>query len=264
MPANYKRLLSSYCQAISHRSQFIPTISHTLSVSLLRNAQSPSLRRKLLSMVSSRISQRNNSVVLDPVNDIDDRSDYAGHQTSRSLGRVVEERLWVMLQCSLNYPLSARHVYSPENVDTSTDRVSTKGLGEMSNSGPGEAEHRMKESLSSMHQDLGFLGEKFEDLFENLQDEREDEGLETLFSERRNERNIDDNFEDLFKDETPTEPDETAYTRLEGHNIDFDIITDHSVRYWEYSENIHSGDPLDEYLTPEHNTSDIENEEMLI
>jgi hypothetical protein len=97
-----------------------------------------------------------------------------------------------------------------------------------------------------------------------LQDEREDEGLETLFSERRNERSIDDNFEDLFKDETPAEPDETAYTRLEGHNIDFDIITGHSVRYWEYSENIHSGDPLDEYLTPEHNISDIENEEMLI
>jgi hypothetical protein len=215
-------------------------------------------------MVSNPVSQRNNSVVMDPVNGIDDQSDYAGHQTSRSLGRVVEERLWVMLQCSLNYPLSARHVYFPENVDTSTDRVSAEGLGEMSNSGPGEAEHRMKESPSSMYQGLGFLGEEFEDLFENLQDEGEHEGLETLFSDRQNERRTDDNFEDLFKDETPAEPDEAAYTKLEGYNIDFDIITDHSVRHWEYSENIYTGDPLDEYLTPEHNISDIENEEMLI
>jgi hypothetical protein len=264
MPATYERLLNDHCQAMSQRSQFIPTISHALSVSLMRNAQSPSLRRKLLSLVLNPVQPPDNDVMMDSVHDINNRSDFTSHLTSRALGRIIEERLWAMMQHSLYQPLSTPRILPLKDVDAGVRGALTVGLVETSTSGPEEAEDAMDESLSFTRYDLDFFDDDFEDLFEDMSDKGEYEEFESLFSNSVNERSTDDNFEDLLEDELPDKLDEIADAGVEECDMDFDIRADDGFRYWGNSQNINPSRLLDEYFTEKHDISDIENEDMLI
>jgi hypothetical protein len=257
-------MISDHRQAMSQRSRFIPTISHTLSVSLLRNAQSPSLRRKLLSLVSNPAQSPRNDVMVDPVDDIDDHSGRAGHRTSQALCRAVEARLWAMMQRSLYHPSSAWLVLPPEDVDASVHVGPTAGLVEMSIGGPEAAGHAIEESLSYTSCSQGFFEDEFEDLFEEVPDEGDYEEFEALFSDNQIERSIDDDFEDLLEGEPPDEPDQAAYAGVEEREMDFDIIVDDGIRYWENVQNINTGGVLGQYCIENPEISDIENEGMLI
>jgi hypothetical protein len=262
MPINYKRLLSDHRQAVSHRSQFIPIISHALSVSLLRNVQSPSLRRKLLFLASNPVQPPDSNVIPEPVDDIDGRSEFAGNLRSQNLNRVVEERLWAMMQRSLYHPSSAPCMLSPEDVDPGGHGALTVGVVEASMSGPGKAESVMGESLSFMGYGMNFFDDDFEDLFEDMPDEGEHEKFMALFSDSTYEQHIDDDFEDLLKGEPPDTSDQTIYTRVEACEMDFEIATDD--RYWKTEQNKSTGDLLDEHHFDHRKISDIENGDMLI
>lgn len=261
MPANYKRLLSVHRQAMSQRSQFVPTISHALSISLLRNAQSPSLRRKLLSLVSNPVQPPNNDVMMGAV---DDRSDFAGNVISQTLGRIIEERLWTTMHHYLYRPPSALCILPPQGVDAGDHGAVTVGMVETSTSGPAGAESVMDESLSFTGYGLDFFDDHFEDLFEDMPDEGEYEELEALFSDITNERNIDDDFEDLLKEKPSETPDQKVYTGVEAFEMDFDIAGSNGTRYWEDVKNTSTGDLLDERQFDQHEISDRENEDMLI
>ncbi len=249
---------------MSQRSKFIPTISHALSVSLLRNAQSPGLRRKLLSLVSNPAQPCNSNALMDPVNGMNDRPDHLGHPESWDVSRAVEERLWAMMQRSLSHSSSVPYAVPSENEDTRMDTGSAVGLYEMLTGGPEETEHVMDESLLFADHDRGFLEDNFEDLFQDMPDEEEYERCENLFSDSMNDRSADVDFEDLLEYEKPAGPDETARAKLDEYDMNFDILPDRSDTYWEYTQNIHTGDPLNGYSTENDDILDIENEDMLI
>lgn len=263
MPENYKRSLSDL-QAISQRSQFIPTISHALSVSLLRNAQSPSLRRKLLSLLSNLVQPPDDNVMMDPVDDIDNQSDLAGRLTSRSLGQIIEERLWAMMQHSLYRPSSAPCFVPPDDVGAGVHEVLMEGLVEKSTSGREKAVNVIDESLLFTGYGLEFFDDDFEDLLEDVPDERGYEEFEALFSESTNDRNIDDDFEDLLQDGQPDKADQTVYAGVEGCEADFDTAPDSGIRYCDNIENISTGDLFVSHHFGQQEKSDIENEDMLI
>jgi hypothetical protein len=253
-----------YRQAMSQRSQFIPTISHALSVSLLRNAQSPTLRRKLLSLASNPVKPPNNDVLMDLVDGVDNRPDFAGRLTLETLGRIIEGRLWVMMQHSLNHPSSTPHKLTPEDVGVGAHRAMSAGVAEMSTSGPEEVGGVMDESFSFTSYGLDFFNDDFEDLFEDMPEKGEYEEFEALFSNRMNERSTDLDFEDLLEDKPPGEPDETADAGVEEFNIDFDVRADDGLRCWGNSQNVNTGNPLGQYFTEKHDILYIENEDMLI
>lgn len=258
------RLLSGLRQAMSQRSQFIPAISHALSASLLRNAQSPSLRRKLLSLASNPVQPPDNDIMMDPVDGINNRSDFAGHLISRTLGRIIGERLWAMMQHSLYHPPPAPRILPAGDVDAGVHGALTVGLVKTSTSGPEEAKSVINESLSFMGYGLDFFDNDFEDLFEDMPDKRECEEFEALFSDSTNERSTDDDFEDLLEDEPPNKPDQAVDVAGEECEMGFDIIVDDGFRYWGNVQNISTGDLLDERHFEQYEIQYIEDENMLI
>jgi len=261
MLLNYNRLLSDHRQAVSQRSQFIPIISHALSVSLLRNAQSPGLQRKLLFLVSNPAKPPDSNVILEPVDDIHDRSDFASNSRSRHLSRVVEGRLWAMMQRSLYRPPSVSCILPTEDVDPGGHGALTVEVVEASISGLGGAESVMGESLSFMGHGLDLFDDDFEDLFEDMLDEGEREKFMALFSDSTYEQRIDDDFEDLLEDEPPDTPDQTIYAGAEACEMEFNIAADDGIRYWKTEQN---RDLLDEHYFDHRKISDIENRDMLI
>jgi len=253
---------------MSQRDRFLPRISHSLSVSLMRNVQSPSLQRKLLCLVSNTVSNLATNVAKDPANSLDATPSHAESQTSRSPSRGLESSLWVMMQRSLNNPLLTRRVSSAENLTNNLNGITALCLGGVSTNGTEEADHITENSTLFCDQSLGFLEDDFEDpfedLFEDFQGGGEHEEVETLLSEKNNERNTDDDFEDLFEDKSTAEHDGVTCAKGEGYDSDLDIIKDYNFRYWEYSESTDNADPLDECVTQQHDMLEVENEEMLI
>jgi hypothetical protein len=75
-----------YQQLITHNAKFLPTISNAICSSWVRNVQGPRLRRKLVTLSESNVSEFMN--------------DYEGEESGlvESLSAVVQGSIWAMMQ----------------------------------------------------------------------------------------------------------------------------------------------------------------------
>ncbi|KUJ06587.1 uncharacterized protein LY89DRAFT_790442 [Mollisia scopiformis] len=88
-----------YRELMAHHSRFLPTITIALSVTLPKNVQSPSLKKKLEQIASIPISPL---VGEDPSDNVDG---------SDSLSRVIQTSLFSMMQRTLYHPPATRKLW---------------------------------------------------------------------------------------------------------------------------------------------------------
>jgi hypothetical protein len=90
-------------QAISKRSRFASTISHILSTSLLHNAQSPSLQRKIKGLDVGQSQSKGDC----------GSGSHLGRDAadvSHRIGQAMQANIWAMMQLCLYDPLAARRL----------------------------------------------------------------------------------------------------------------------------------------------------------
>src|SRR6187402_3260265 len=85
---------------MAHNSNFIPSITHAMSISWLHNVQSPTLKQKLIHLANLNTS----SIAGD--------SEEAGETgTSENLSAVLHSKLWKMMQVKLLDVSAARKLW---------------------------------------------------------------------------------------------------------------------------------------------------------
>lgn len=222
--------LTDKMQAMSQRSRFLTVVSHTISHSFLRNAQSPSLRRKLAILAKTPVGVFHENAHND--GDAGDSSgDYESDtlKTAGHLNQIVQGSLWRMMHLSLYDPLSARRLLpAPEPRACIPDLESEKMI---------EEDRECAVSLCDYpphNHDLfstaAIETDEFDDLFDEPPGEVEEEGYEDF------EALLDDNpvegvrveFEDLFSARTPRDniisSEDILENALGNDEMDVDMI----------------------------------------
>ncbi|RDW91578.1 hypothetical protein BP5796_02743 [Coleophoma crateriformis] len=95
----FKLASGSQEKCMDQNAQFLPSISQAICVSWTQNAQSPSLRQKLLQLADSVPSHSN-----------ENNSGLGATGATDRLTSVVQSRLWTMMQRKLYDPSAARHL----------------------------------------------------------------------------------------------------------------------------------------------------------
>ncbi|KAH8685414.1 hypothetical protein BGZ60DRAFT_395144 [Tricladium varicosporioides] len=103
-------------ETMSHNIKFLSTISHTLSITLPRNAQSPMLRSNLLMLAQSEKSAIPNI----------DRECW-GRGSVQRLAAVVQTRLWAMMHKQIYDPSAARKLAWESIIDGDVDETNGRG-----------------------------------------------------------------------------------------------------------------------------------------
>ncbi|CZR59435.1 uncharacterized protein PAC_09327 [Phialocephala subalpina] len=99
-----------YRQLMAHNSRFLPTLTHALAISLPKNVQSPTLRKKLEQLAKLPLSP------LAPDSKVD-----ASIDPSERISRVVQARLFSMMQRTLYDPSATRKLFKKSTIETTTD-----------------------------------------------------------------------------------------------------------------------------------------------
>ncbi|KAI9729896.1 MAG: hypothetical protein M1818_008336 [Claussenomyces sp. TS43310] len=100
-----------FLEKIAQRLPFLPTISKVFSSSLIRNAQSPNLQRKLDSMKA----------------DLHNQGQLNDEATGQKPARAIEAELWTMMYLSLYNPLAARRLHTYDSHMTARDAENREG-----------------------------------------------------------------------------------------------------------------------------------------
>src|SRR5579871_3417539 len=115
---------------MSQRSRFMTVISHTISHSFVRNAQSPSLKRKLTALTKNQIDLFDNNTRVDSVGNRSASNESQTIKNARNLDQIIQASLWRMMQLSLYDPLSARRLLSASETGVGDVRVESDEIME--------------------------------------------------------------------------------------------------------------------------------------
>lgn len=200
----------------------------------------------------------------DLVDDSNDRQVIDNLETSRSLGQVINERLWTMMQRSLYDPLSARRLLAPVEEGTGDYELTGVGLVDI-NTGKEAMDNMAERTLFPEDRSTTRIESDFDDLFDDVPNCEDDGQFEALFDDRR-KAEISDEFEDLFVDKQLSslyENEEPLYAPTEGQNIDIDVVAHSGIECWQNDQESEAGDLLDDLYFGESKVSYIDNQGML-
>src|SRR5205823_4281025 len=96
-------------QSMSQQSRFLPTISNSLAYSMLQNARSSSLRKKLLRLVTPGRHEPQDSALSGAVPEAGQKYPNI-NQESKSLAEAISASLWKRMQKKLYDPFAARQL----------------------------------------------------------------------------------------------------------------------------------------------------------
>lgn len=217
---------------MSQHSRFLTVVSHTISHSFLRNAQSPSLRRKLAILAKTRAglfhkSTQNGDDACD--SGADDESDTV--KTAGHLNQIVQGSLWRMMHLSLYDPLSARRLLPAPEPGTLGTAVDSDEMIEEDGEYPVSLDDSQPHTYD-LFSTVAVETDEFDDLFneppeEEEEEEEEYEDFEALLDGSHVE-GARVEFEDLFSARTPHDNiisnEDTLEDAFGNDEMDIDMI----------------------------------------
>jgi hypothetical protein len=180
---------------MARNAHFLPTISHAISISWLRNIQSPSLRAKLGRLANSPTSALTNA----------SRIENGEKGTAARLAAVVQSRLWSMMQRTSYDPSDAAKIWKKSTLqDVFAEEHETPDL-----LGTLEEQNIVKGRVVT---ELGEFEEDDLDVFEDLLLGDDDELLEYMEARERLsvERETEEMLFGVVWDEDPKDEEDAC------------------------------------------------------